>query len=100
MGFFSLLSPILTASPICFSLLQKSVRERDEGAWCLSSSECDHLASPNPNESKSEEDKHQAPTLPLIRPLSLQDGDRRIPGFGRSKPSGRGRTLPSSGSNH
>src|SRR5260370_40805424 len=28
MGFFSLLSPILTASPICFSLLQKSVRER------------------------------------------------------------------------
>jgi len=61
----------------------------DEGALCLSSSECDHLASRNPNESKSDQDKHKAPTLPHIRPLSLQDGDTRIPEFGRSKPSGR-----------
>ena len=66
----------------------------DEGALCLSWSECDHLASRNPNASKSEEDKHKAPTLPHIRPLSLQDGDTRIPEFGREKPSGRGRTIP------
>src|SRR6266446_5879427 len=65
----------------------------DEGAWCLSSLGCDHLASRNPNESKSHQDKHQAPTLPHIRPLSLQDGDTRIPEFGREKPSGRGRTI-------
>jgi len=58
----------------------------DEGALCLPSLGCDHLASPNPNESKSHQDKHKASTLPHIHPLSLQDGDTRIPEFGRSKP--------------
>src|SRR5229473_1197130 len=47
-----------------------------------------------PTGSRCRQDKHKAPTLPYIRPLSLQDGDRRIPEFGRSKPSGRGRTIP------
>src|SRR5216684_1890399 len=42
-----------------------------------------------PTGSRCHQDKHKAPTLPHIRPLSLQDGDRRIPEFGRSKPSGR-----------
>src|SRR6266446_8560041 len=66
----------------------------DEGAWCLSWLGYDHLASRNPNAWKSHHDKHQAPTLPHIRPLSLQDGDPRLPEFGRSKPAGRGRTIP------
>ncbi len=61
---------------------------------CLSSSGCDLVASRNPNESNYDEDKHQAPTLPHFRPLSLQDGDTRIPEFGREKPSGRGRIIP------
>jgi hypothetical protein len=37
------------------------------------------LTNYNPNGSCCEEDKHKAPTLPHIRPLSLQDGDTRIP---------------------
>src|SRR5216683_2800532 len=39
----------------------------DEGAWCLSWLGCDLVAP------RSHQDKHQAPTLPHIRPLSLQD---------------------------
>src|SRR5216683_5965910 len=42
-------------------------------ALCLSSLGCDHLASRNPTGSRCHEDKHKAPTLPHIRPLSLQD---------------------------
>jgi len=38
----------------------------------------DHLASWNPDESYSNEDKHKAPTLLHIRPLSLQDGGGRF----------------------
>ena len=36
-----------------------------------------------PDESYSHEDKHKAPALPRIRPLSLQDGDAPplIPSF-------------------
>ena len=48
----------------------------DEGALCLSSWVCDHLMGYHhtPGESRCDEDKHKAPTLPHIRPLSLQDG--------------------------
>ena len=35
----------------------------DERALCLSSLGCDHLASRNPNESNSHQDRHKAPTL-------------------------------------
>ena len=44
----------------------------DEGALCLSSFEGDAFASRNPNESFGEKDKHKAPALPLVHPLSLQ----------------------------
>jgi hypothetical protein len=49
----------------------------DVGALCLSSSGGQHCASRNPNESRCHEDKHKAPTLLRIRPLSLQDGGGR-----------------------
>ena len=44
----------------------------DEGALCLSSMGYDHGVLRNPDESNCDEDKHKAPTHPLIRPLSLQ----------------------------
>ena len=45
----------------------------DEGAWCLSSSGCDFLLHEVPKGSRCHQDKHKAPTLPHIRPMSLQD---------------------------
>ena len=41
--------------------------------------EGDPLASRNPNQSQCHEDKHKAPTLLHIRPLSLQDGGDSLP---------------------
>jgi len=41
-----------------------------------------------PTGSRCHQDKHQAPTLLHIRPLSLQDGDTRITPFGRQHSSG------------
>ena|SRR5258706_7642371 len=35
------------------------------------------LTNYNPNESCCDEDRHKAPTLPFIHPLSLQDGGER-----------------------
>ena len=55
-------------------------RERggaDAGALCLSSLECDPFASRDPDESGCHQDRHEAPTHPLIHPLSLQDGSER-----------------------
>ena len=46
----------------------------DAGALCLSSFEYDPFASRNPDESYVEKDRRKAPTLPHIRPLSLQNG--------------------------
>jgi len=55
----------------------------DEGAWCLSS-----LGFADPlghhgtlTESRCHQDKHQAPTLPHIHPLSLQDRSGRFQPF-------------------
>ena len=90
----------------------------DEGALCLSSWVCDHLMGYHhtPGKSRCDEDKHKAPTLPHIRPLSLQDGGghlkslpdlvvkhyqdgggtfRVIPTFGRQCSSVRGCYLSS-----
>src|SRR5258708_30487873 len=53
----------------------------DEGAWCLSSWGGDRLASPNPDHSSCHQDKHKAPTLLHVRPLSLQDGGRHSQSF-------------------
>ncbi len=50
-----------------------------EQYWAL----CLSLLHEVPTGSRCRQDKHKAPTLPYIRPLSLQDGDRRIPEFGR-----------------
>jgi hypothetical protein len=50
----------------------------DAGALCLSSSERDPLALRNPHKSYGREDGHKAPTLPHIRPLSLQDEGGRF----------------------
>ena len=46
----------------------------DVGALCLSSFGSEPLALQNPGESCGEEDRHKAPALPRINPLSLQDG--------------------------
>ena len=45
----------------------------DEGALCLSSCRYDPLASETTYESRGNEDRHKAPSLPRIRPLSLQN---------------------------
>src|SRR5216683_7851190 len=45
----------------------------DEGALCLSWWGCDRLASRNPDHSSCQQDKHKAPTLLHVHPLSLQD---------------------------
>jgi len=50
----------------------------DEGALCLSSDGYDMFASGNPDDSYSHEDRHKAPALPNIRPLSLQHRGRII----------------------
>ena len=41
----------------------------------------DHCDSRNLGESDGNEDKHKAPALPHIHPLSLQDGGGRFPSF-------------------
>jgi len=48
----------------------------DVGALCLSSSGSRHLvgSEQNPTEASCDQDKHKAPSLPRIHPLSLQDG--------------------------
>ena len=46
----------------------------DAGALCLSSLGCGPSALRNPNASCGHQDRHKAPTLPRIRPLSLQQG--------------------------
>src|SRR5216684_1678679 len=53
---------------------------RGPGA-CPGGDETGRLASGNPDHSSCHQDKHQAPTLPHIRPLSLQDGGGRLPSF-------------------
>src|SRR5579859_165723 len=45
----------------------------DVGALCLSSCEGDPSALQNPTESYGNEDRHKAPALPHVRPLSLQN---------------------------
>ncbi len=44
----------------------------DAGAWCLSWVQGDPLASPDPDASCGQQDKHKAPAHPHVRPLSLQ----------------------------
>src|SRR5579863_247775 len=51
----------------------------DAGASCLSSLGYDPLASLDLTESCGEKDKHKAPTLPHIHPLSLQIRGRKRP---------------------
>src|SRR5216683_5598324 len=53
----------------------------DEGALCLSWWGGDRLASRNPDHWSCQQDKHQAPTLLHIHPLSLQDGGRHSQSF-------------------
>jgi hypothetical protein len=53
----------------------------DAEALCLSSSEGDSFAPQYPNKSCSDEDRHKAPTLPLIHPLSLQNREYTITDF-------------------
>src|SRR5581483_6478823 len=65
----------------------------DVGAWCLSSLGCDHCASRNSNGIVCHQDKHKAPALSRIRPLSLQDGGAHITTFVRQRSSGRGRVY-------
>ena len=50
----------------------------DAGALCLSSLGARHLAWPAQTltASQGHQDKHKAPALPRIHPLSLQDGSR------------------------
>jgi hypothetical protein len=43
----------------------------DAGALCLSALQAEPFASPEPDASWDEADKHKAPTHPLIHPLSL-----------------------------
>ena len=50
----------------------------DEGALCLSWWECDSSGFREAGWLHPNEDKHKAPTLPLILPLSLQDGSERF----------------------
>ena len=44
----------------------------DAGAWCLSWGPHDALGCRNAEGSHPNEDRHQAPTFPHVRPLSLQ----------------------------
>jgi len=53
----------------------------DEGALCLSWWGCDRLASGNPDHSSCHQDKHKAPSLLHVHPLSLQDGGRHSHSF-------------------
>ncbi len=54
----------------------------DEGALCLSGVGVTGQGyHETPTESQPEEDKHQAPTLPHIDPLSLQSGDLHLVSF-------------------
>ncbi len=66
------------------------------GALCLSSLGDDQRGSRNPDETCCHEDKHKAPTLPRILPLSLQEaGDAGVPvitAFGCQSSSGREQT--------
>jgi len=50
----------------------------DERALCLSSFGYHPSASPNPDESCCNEDKHKAPTLPRIHPLSLHENGAQL----------------------
>jgi len=63
----------------------------DEGAWCLSSWGCDHLASRNPNESKSDQGQapgpHPSPRPPLV-PTGRRQTFPLIPPFGHQHSSG------------
>ena len=63
------------------SCRDKGMRGGDVGALCLSSSQDDDSAKHHvmPLVSRCDEDKHKAPTRPLIRPLSLQDGSPSLP---------------------
>jgi len=51
----------------------------DDGALCLSSWGCDRVASRNLDRSSGHQDKHKAPTLLHVHPLSLQDAGRHSP---------------------
>jgi len=72
------LNGTLASQPSC---RDKGWGSADEGALCLSWWEGDPSASRNPGESSRNEDKHKAPALPHIRPLSLQDGGGRFLSF-------------------
>ena len=86
--------PIIAIARMSLSRFPKNLHMQ-MGALCLSLLECDHYASRNPGKSCCHEDKHKAPTLPLIRPLSLQDRAVRIAAFGRQNSSERrGRSRP------
>jgi hypothetical protein len=56
----------------------------DEGAWCLSWWHDEWSGFPEANRSHPHEDKHQAPTLLRIHPLSLQDAGRPSQSFPES----------------
>ncbi len=72
----------------------------DEGALCLSSWGWERLDSRNPDHSSCQQDKHEAPTLLRVHPLSLQDaGDASVPMgvmtlFDWQNSSGRRQTFP------
>src|SRR5229473_6388872 len=63
------------------SCRDKGRRGVDEGALCLSWWGCDRVASRNPDHASCHQDKHKAPTLLHVHPLSLQDGGRHSHSF-------------------
>src|SRR5581483_8364227 len=65
------------------SCRDKGWMRRRVGALCLSSSEYDHSWEYHqiPEASRCHKDKHKAPTLLRIHPLSLQDGGMCITGL-------------------
>src|SRR5581483_11881349 len=81
-----------TSSPA--SCRDKGRGRVDVGVLCLSSSSIRNSAGHpvTPAESLCHKDKHKAPTPPLIRPLSLQDGERMLSDYCRIRPTNINRT--------
>ena len=70
----------------CTSCRDRGRGGADVGALCLSSSGCNPHASQTPDESSGQQDRHKAPTHPLIHPLSLQERGRHIIDLGGQFP--------------
>src|SRR5258708_34286702 len=78
---WSLCSPDGLCQPNGGRCVLHPVGTRGGGALCLSWWGGDRLASRNPDHSSGHQDKHKAPTLLHVHPLSLQDGGRHSQSF-------------------